>query len=225
MVDPSPPPVRPAVSRPGGQPGVDRPARATPSGRSRRRSTPTAMFARSSTASPARRGVPRSTRVRPSPSPADDCGSGRSRPGDGAADSPVAARSCLATRSLVRESGVESGRRFERRPAWRPRPGIHSRAVRCPQCSSMDDKVVDSRSAEEGGRHPPAAGVPGLWTPLHHLRTPGGGSVRGGQAVGAPGAVRPGQDRGRRGGGSQEPSGQRRRTWRGWPRTSRRSCA
>ncbi len=31
------------------------------------------------------------------------------------------------------------------------RAGDTFEAMRCPQCSSMDDKVVDSRSAEEGG--------------------------------------------------------------------------
>ena len=50
--------------------------------------------------------------------------------------------------------------------------------MRCPYCRANDDKVVDSRLAEEVGGDPPAARVPRVRPAVHHLRARRGGAAR-----------------------------------------------
>ena len=70
-------------------------------------------------------------------------------------------------------------------------------AMRCPFCPADDDKVVDSRPADDGARGPAPAGVPRVRAPLHHLRAGRGAAAGRGEALGRGGAVRPREARGR----------------------------
>ena len=63
-------------------------------------------------------------------------------------------------------------------------------AVRCPFCTADDDKVVDSRPADDERRDPAPPGVPRLRPAVHHLRAGRGAPADGREAVGGQGAVR-----------------------------------
>ena len=90
-----------------------------------------------------------------------------------------------------------------RRAPRPPRPGVaastghrrvrlRSEVVRCPGCSALDDKVVDSRTGRRRRRHPPTSRVPVLRPAVHHLRADRRGAAHRRQAVWSSGTVRAG---------------------------------
>ena len=114
-------------------------------------------------------------------------------------DGDVRAAGRRARRRSTAPAALQAGRaahrpRLTRRARRCGRRGAGSvRAVRCPACGSFDDKVVDSRQADDGAADPPPPGVPRLRPPLHHLRAGRGGAARRREALRRPRAVRPGK--------------------------------
>ena len=91
----------------------------------------------------------------------------------------------------------------------------YGRRVRCPACSNVDDKVVDSRLAEDGGairRRRECLGCGRRFTTYERLEEL---AARGRQALRAAPTIRPGQGRGRGAGRGQEPA-RPAPPWRPW---------
>ena len=87
--------------------------------------------------------------------------------------------------------------------------GSRRRAMKCPYCGHLGDKVVDSRESKEGEVIRRRRRVPRLRPPLHQLRADRRNPVHGGQEGRQPGAVRaPEADR-RPAEGLREAAGQR----------------
>ena len=82
-------------------------------------------------------------------------------------------------------------------------------SVRCPWCLADDDRVVDSRVAEDGSGHPSSPRVLGLRPPVHHLRAHRRDPAHRRQALRHPPALRPGQAHRRPAGRHEEPAGHR----------------
>ena len=160
---------------------------------------------------------PRSARVpRPEPSSAIPPPTGRATParrrarstscsratrsGRSPASSPPRAmcgpRSTISRRSTAaRRCSRASGSSLGRRPRIdHAAPAVASPGVRCPNCSSVDDKVIDSRASDDGAIDPASPRVPGLRPAIHDVRAARGDAARRGQAIGPARVVRSRED-------------------------------
>ena len=155
-----------------------------------------------------------------SSSPATRCGRSPngSRPGATPARSSTSSAAArgdapLVPGEVIRLDGADTGRRTVAGPGI---GGRYRGAVRCPYCQASDDKVVDSRPADEGAairRRRECLACGRRFTTYERSRS----SAHRREALGRQGAVRPGEARGRdRPGGRPVAPSPRAR----WPRSA-----